>query len=56
MSGPRALIGLRHEPHGTPLKFEEPVMQLSEDAFKTKGSVEASVAKEPRRETVAKSE
>jgi hypothetical protein len=24
MSGPRALIGLRHEPHGTPLKFEEP--------------------------------
>jgi hypothetical protein len=31
-------------------------MQLSEDAFKTKGSVEASVAKEPRRETVAKSD
>ena len=26
MSGPRALIGLRHEPHGTPLKFEEPVL------------------------------
>jgi hypothetical protein len=26
MSGPRALIGLRHEPHRTPLKFEEPVM------------------------------
>jgi hypothetical protein len=24
MSGPRALIGLRHEPHRTPLKFEEP--------------------------------
>jgi len=24
MSGPRALTGLRHEPHGTPLKFEEP--------------------------------
>jgi hypothetical protein len=30
------------------------VMQLSEDAFKTKGSVEASVAKEPWRETVTK--
>jgi hypothetical protein len=29
-------------------------MQLSEDAFKTKGSVEASVAKEPWRETVTK--
>ena len=27
MSGPRALIGLRHEPHGTPLKFEEPANQ-----------------------------
>jgi hypothetical protein len=25
MSGPRALIGLRHEPHRTPLKFEEPL-------------------------------
>ena len=28
MSGPRALIRLRHEPHGTPLKFEEPVTDL----------------------------
>ena len=26
MSGPRALIGLRHEPHRTPLKFEEPLI------------------------------
>jgi hypothetical protein len=26
LSGPRALIGLRHEPHRTPLKFEEPAI------------------------------
>jgi hypothetical protein len=25
MSGPRALTDLRHEPKGTPLKFEDPV-------------------------------
>jgi hypothetical protein len=34
--GATALIGLRHEPHGAPLKFEEPVCEeIREDSQET---------------------
>jgi quinoprotein glucose dehydrogenase len=47
MSGPRALIGLRHEPHGTPLKFEEPVygrvVALNPEIWKYDPKIDAKV-------------
>jgi hypothetical protein len=43
MSGPRAPYRLRHEPQSTPLKFEEPPIELEARAIVTSGVTRQTV-------------